>query len=90
MKNEKIENTAYFVGRLLKPLALILAPIVVSQKIRNEIADPKNIDESLDLCKRVKTHTQSFMECRVHALPDYLVHKVREYNEWRDKRKKNR
>lgn len=83
MKDEKIENLAYFMGRLLKPFIAIWAPIVVSQQIRREIADPNKIDEPLELGKRIRKHTKSFMECRVHALPDYFAHKAIAYNERR-------
>ena len=81
MKDEKIVNLAYFAGRLLKPLVAIWVPIVVSRQIRQEIADPNKIDEPLELGKRIRKHTKSFMECKVHALPDYLAHKAMAYNE---------
>ncbi|MBP5485916.1 MAG: hypothetical protein J6Y07_04395 [Alphaproteobacteria bacterium] len=81
MKDEKIVNLAYFAGRLLKPLVAVWAPIVVSQQIRQEIADPNKIDKPLELGKRIKKHTKSFMECKVHALPDYFAHKAMAYNE---------
>ena len=81
MKDEKFVNLAYFAGRLLKPLIAIWVPIVVSRQIRQEIADPNKIDEPLELGKRIRKHTKSFMECKVQALPDYLAHKAMAYNE---------
>ena len=89
MKDEKIVNLAYFAGRLLKPFIAIWAPMVVSQQIRREIADPNKIDEPLELGKRIRKHTKSFMECKVHALPDYFAHKAIAYNEQRTENRTN-
>lgn len=89
MKDEKIVNLAYFAGRLLKPFIAIWAPIVVSQQIRREIADPNKIDKPLELGKRIRKHTKSFMECKVHALPDYFAHKAIAYNEQRTENRTN-
>lgn len=89
MKDEKIVNLAYFAGRLLKPFVAIWAPIVVSQQIRREIADPNTIDEPLRLGKRIRKHTKGFIECKVHALPDYFVRKAVAYNERRAQKRVN-
>ncbi|MBO7559992.1 MAG: hypothetical protein J6T27_02435 [Alphaproteobacteria bacterium] len=83
MKDEKIVNLAYFMGRLLKPFVAIWAPIVASQQVRYELADPNKLVEPVKLGKRLRKHTKSFMECKVHALPDYLAHKAMAYNERR-------
>lgn len=89
MKDEKIVNLAYFAGRLLKPLVAIWVPIVASRQIRQEIADPNKIDEPLELGKRIRKHTKSFMECKVHALPDYFANKAIAYNERRAEKRIN-
>lgn len=83
MKEEKIVNLAYFMGRLLKPFVAIWAPIVASQQVRYELADPNKLVEPVKLGKRIRRHTKSFIECKVHALPDYLAHKAMAYNEQR-------
>ncbi len=83
MKDEKIVNLAYFMGRLLKPFVAIWAPIVASQQVRYELADPDKLVEPVKLGKRMRKHTKSFMECKVHPLPDYLAHKAMIYNERR-------
>lgn len=83
MKDEKIVNLAYFMGRLLKPFVAIWAPIVASQQVRYELADPNKLVEPVKLGKRIRRHTKSFMECKVRALPDYLAHKAMAYNERR-------
>ena len=89
MKDEKIVNLAYFAGRLLKPFVAIWAPIVVSQQIRREIADPNKIDEPIELGKRIRKHIKSFMKCKVHALPDYFANKAIAYNERRAEKRIN-
>lgn len=83
MKDEKIENLAYFMGRLLKPFVAIWAPVYALQKVRCEIADPRKMDEPLELGKRIKKHTNVFMKNKVHVLPDFFAHKVMAYNERR-------
>ena len=83
MKEEKIVNLAYFMGLLLKPFVAIWAPIVASQQVRYELADPNKLVEPVKLGKRLRKHTKSFMECIVHTLPDYLAHKAMAYNERR-------
>ncbi|MBQ1927557.1 MAG: hypothetical protein II179_00650 [Alphaproteobacteria bacterium] len=83
MKDENIVNMAYFMGRLLKPFVAIWAPVYALQKVRCEIADPQKMDEPLELGKRIRKHTKSFMECKVHALPDFFVHKAVARNERR-------
>jgi len=83
MKDEKIVNLAYFAGRLLKPFIAIWAPIVASQQVRYELADPDKLTEPIKLGKRLRKHTKSFMECKVRALPSYFAHKAMAYNERR-------
>jgi hypothetical protein len=83
MKDEKIVTLAYFAGRLLKPFVAIWAPIIASQQVRYELADPDKLTEPVKLGKRLRKHTKSFMECKVHALPDYFAHKAMARNERR-------
>ena len=89
MKDEKIENLAYFMGRLLKPFVAIWAPVYALQKVRCELADPQKIDEPLELGKRIKKHTNVFMKNKVHALPDYFFNRAWTYNEWRKQKYDN-
>lgn len=89
MKDEKIENLAYFMGRLLKPFVAIWAPVYALQKVRCEIADPRKIDEPLELGKRIRKHTNVFMKNKVHVLPDYFFNRAWTYNEWRKQKYDN-
>ena len=89
MKDEKIVNLAYFAGRLLKPFIAIWVPIVASQQVRYELADPDKLTEPINLGKRLRKHIKSFMECKVHALPDYFANKAIAYNERRAEKRIN-
>ena len=89
MKDEKIVNLAYFTGRLLKPFIAIWAPIVASQQVRYELANPDKLTEPINLGKRLRKHIKSFMECKVHALPDYFANKAIAYNERRAEKRIN-
>ena len=82
MKDEAIKSFAYTAGRLLKPVAFLYGFIAVPHRVCWEIA-MDNVDKPVRLSKRVKTNWATFMECRVHALPGYLVHKAENFIEWR-------
>ena len=83
MKDEKIESVAYFAGRMLKPFVMLWLPFAVSKQIRRDIMDPNKINEPLRLGTKIRKYTKSFMECKVHALPDYFFNRAWTYNEWR-------
>lgn len=83
MKDEKIESVAYFAGRMLKPFVMLLLPFAVSKQIRRDIMDPNKMNEPLRLGTKIRKYTKSFMECKVHALPDFFVHKAVTRNERR-------
>ena len=90
MKDEKIESFAYLAGRLLKPFVLMWLPFAVSKQIRRDIMDPNKINEPLCLGKKIRKHTESFIECKVHALPYYFFNRAWTYNEWRKQKPDNK
>ena len=89
MKDENFENFAYFTGRLLKPFVMLWLPFAVSKQIRRDIMDPNKINEPLRLGTKIRKYTKSFMECKVHALPDYFFNRAWTYNEWRKQKYDN-
>ena len=90
MKDEKIESVAYFAGRMLKPFVMLWLPFAVSKKIRRDIMDPNKINEPLRLGTKIRKYTKSFMECKVHALPDYFFNRAWTYNEWHKQKYDNK
>ena len=87
MKDEKIENLAYFMGRLLKPFVMLWLPFAVSKQILHDAMN--KTDETLRFRRRIKQHAQSFMECKVRALPDYFFNRAWTYKEWRKQKYDN-
>ena len=84
MKKDPITNAAFYLGFLLQPVARLLTPFVVAEKLRQEIANPQTIDtpiKDLHLGECAKTARSNFIEFYVGGLPYRLACAMQRHRE---------